>query len=84
LKDYWTIRREIESEKYRILDKIEMVVVTKLDLLSSIAVRKSIAELQSGLGIEKEILAISSTSMIGVRDVLQRIMDKLENIERYL
>jgi GTP-binding protein len=81
LKDYRTVRREIESEKCRILvDKIEIVAIARADMFNSRIIEEKRAELQSAL--EKEISVISSRYMTGIEYILHRLVNSLRELNR--
>jgi GTP-binding protein len=80
LENYRIVRREIESNKYKISDKTEIVAITKVDLLDSRTTRENAAKLQNALG--KEISVISSKSMVGVEKILHRLKDLLKEAKK--
>jgi GTP-binding protein len=79
LRDYQIVRREIESEKYDISAKTEIVAITKIDLLDPKTAAEKISKLKTVVG--KEILAMSGQSMVGVDHILHRLRDTLEKIK---
>lgn len=81
VKDYKTIRKELESGKYNIINKYEVVALTKIDSLSDEELQLKKKQLETV--VDKNVFVISSASRIGITDVLNelalRVKENREN-----
>jgi GTP-binding protein len=70
-EDYRIVRREVESEKYEISGKVELVALTKIDLIDS----KKLAEIRENLErrIGKSIHTLSCFSGVGLKDLVLKL-----------
>ncbi|MDR1498939.1 MAG: GTPase ObgE [Rickettsiales bacterium] len=71
LKDYKTIRKELESNRYKIADKREIVVLTKADNVSDGKLQDNKDRLEEFL--KTKVFTISSITRSGVRDILKEL-----------
>ena len=59
LKDYETIRKELGEFDQKLLERPEIILVTKSDLVSGAEMKKMVIRLRQGFGETKEILVCS-------------------------
>ena len=78
IKDYDTIKKELSSGNYDILNKNEIVALTKIDACTEEEINKRKKDLEKYTG--KKVFLISSVSRSGIIDVLREL--KL-NVEQY-
>lgn len=69
--DYKVICKELEN--YGIKDKLEIIALNKIDLLSEEEVKKKITLLQKQVGKKKKIFAISGVAGTGIKPVLREL-----------
>ena len=77
VKDYKTIRKELESGKYNIANKKEIVALTKIDSLLEEELEIKKKELEKVIG--SEVFVISSVSRIGIKEVLSKLAEVVRN-----
>ncbi|MBR2141149.1 MAG: GTPase ObgE [Rickettsiales bacterium] len=71
VKDYKTIRKELNSGKYNIANKKEVVALTKIDTLLEEELEEKKKQLEKVIG--GKVFVISSVSRIGIKDVLREL-----------
>lgn len=71
VKDYQLIRKELESNKYDISNKKEVIALTKIDTLMEEELQFKIEELQKY--VKGKIFVVSSVSKNGIEDVLREL-----------
>lgn len=71
VKDYQLIRKELESNKYDISNKKEVIALTKIDTLMEEELQFKIEELQKY--VKGKIFVVSSVSKKGIEDVLREL-----------
>jgi GTP-binding protein len=77
VKDYKTIRKELESGKYNIANKKEVVALTKIDALLEEELEIKKKELEDY--IDTDVFVISSASRIGIKEVLYKLAEVVRN-----
>jgi GTP-binding protein len=70
---YKTIRGELEGYGNNLKDKLEIVGLNKIDLLSKEEIKEKTAALKKVVGKNKKIFAISGVAGEGVKDVLREL-----------
>ena len=74
LKNYQTIRRELELHDRTLADRPEVIVVSKAELTGSDEIQR---RLQSELG--REVLAVSAVTGQGLADLVRGIMERMKD-----
>ena len=74
-EDYRTVRAELKAYSPVLAKKPELIVATKLDLTDADAAAKAFAK-----KIRKKVLAISSHTGAGVKELVERIFDELAKL----
>ncbi len=73
VRNYQTIRRELELHSRELADKPEIVVVSKMDLTGAEAVRKAVEQ-----QLARPVLGISAVTGQGLADLVRRIVRVLD------
>lgn len=76
--DYSIIKKELQSEKYNISDKIEVVALTKIETLDEEELKKKKRKLENM--VKHKVFLVSSISRNGIEDIMIELM---KNIEKY-
>ncbi len=71
VRDYKIIRKEIESEKYKIFDKNELIALTKIDSIDQNELNSKKKTLEKA--INKKVFVISSASKNGIDTILREL-----------
>lgn len=71
IEDYKTIRKELESGKYNIANKKEVVALTKIDSILEEELIEKQKELEKF--INDKVFIVSSASKIGIKDILNKL-----------
>lgn len=71
-EDYKTIRNELDSGKYNIADKDEIIALTKIDSITKEDAENRRNELEKYIG--KKVFLISSVSRLGIENVLRELL----------
>lgn len=79
VKDYKTIRHELEQYGNGIIDKPELVAVNKCDALGEELSRHQADELQQAIG--KEVYTISAISGQGVKEINYKLLEIIRHID---
>ncbi len=77
VKDYKTIRKELESYSDKINDKKELIVLSKTDLLSETAVKKVIDKLKKHT--KHKILTCSGATRDGINEIVKILMKEVKS-----
>ena len=75
VKNYKTIRAELEAYSPHLMQKQEVIILTKIDLLSAQAVKNKTRALKETSG--KEVLAISSQAHLGLDELKHKVLANL-------
>lgn len=75
VKDYKTIRKELESYSDKLIDKKELLVLSKTDLLSEAALKKVIEKLKKHT--KKKIYTCSGATRDGINEVVRLLMKEV-------
>lgn len=75
---YTTIRRELDAYSPELLDRPEVVALTKIEGLDEEIVRDQLSKLQAVVAPETELYALSSAARTGLRDVLRALTRKVQ------
>lgn len=75
-EDYQIIRKELESGKYDISDKNEIIALTKIDTLPLEQVEEIKTELEKFS--KKKVFIISSVSKQGTEDILRELLKEID------
>ena len=76
LKNYWTVRRELELHNPKLMDMPEVIAVSKSELTGSEDVR---ARMEAEL--RREVLAVSAVTGQGLQTLVNRVAQRLAPIE---
>ena len=76
VKDYKIIRKELESGKYNIAEKEELIALTKIDTISEKDLKHKKKLLEQA--IKKKVFVISSATKEGVKIVLNELAKKVK------
>jgi len=76
-RDYLVIRKELENYNISLKDKLEVVALNKIDLLSEEEINDRTKILKKAIGRNKKIFAISGVSGTGLKPVLREIYDQI-------
>ena len=81
---YRAIRHEMDSYGGGLLDKPEIVVINKIDTISSDELNDKVAEFKKSFGRKKkpEIVTISAAGQIGIGDLISTIEKTFTKIEK--
>jgi len=81
---YRAIRHEMDSYGGGLLDKPEIVVINKIDTISSDELNDKVAEFKKSFGRKKkpEIVSISAAGQIGIGDLISTIEKTFTKIEK--
>ena len=81
---YAAIRHEMDSYGGGLLDKPEIVVINKIDTISSDELNDKVAEFKKSFGRKKkpEIVSISAAGQIGIGDLISTIEKTFTKIEK--
>lgn len=71
-EDYKTIRDELDSGKYNIADKDEIIALTKIDSVTKEDAEQKRRELENFIG--KKVFLLSSVSKIGIENILRELL----------
>ena len=74
---YHIIRKELEIYGVDLKDKLEIITLNKIDLLSEKEIKEKIKTLQKAVGKNRKIFTISGVSGIGIRTVLREVYDNI-------
>lgn len=77
-ESYQTIRRELERYSPTLVDRPEVVALTKIDGLDEDMIQMQIEALRGVVSADTEIMAISSTAHKGTRELLRRLRSTVE------
>ncbi len=75
VKDYKTIRKELESYSEKLIDKKELLVLSKTDLLSEAALKKVAEKLKKHT--KKKIYTCSGATHNGINEVVRLLMKEV-------
>ncbi len=76
VKDYKTIRKELESGKYKIADKDELIALTKIDSISEKDLKHKKKLLEQAT--KKKVFVISSATKNGIDIVLRELAERVK------
>ena len=74
---YRIIRKELESYAVGLKDKLEIVALNKIDLLSEEELKEKLKILKKAAGKNKKVFAISGVSGAGLKPVLRDLYDNI-------
>ena len=75
LKDYETIRKELGEFDKKLLERPEIILVTKSDLVSGAEMKKMVIRLRQGFGETKEILVCSIYDYESIEKLKKKLKD---------
>jgi len=75
LKDYETIRKELGEFDKKLLERPEIILVTKSDLVSGAEMKKMVIRLRQGFGETKEILVCSIYDYESIEKLKEKLKD---------
>ena len=75
LKDYETIRKELGEFDKELLERPEIILVTKSDLVSGAEMKKMVIRLRQGFGETKEILVCSIYDYESIEKLKEKLKD---------
>jgi len=76
LKGYQTIRQELSAFDPGLLEREEIVVLNKIDILEEVRLRKLLLDLQKALP-QRKIFAVSTVTKVGIEKLLDEIVRSL-------
>jgi GTP-binding protein len=76
--DYKIIRGELAGYNDDLKDKIEVIALTKCDVLEEGEVKKRLAKFKKSLGKGKKVFAISSVAKSGIDPVLRELLSVID------
>ncbi len=79
IADYKMIRKELESGKYKIADKDEIIALTKIDALPDAEVEQKRRDLEAVLN--KKVFTLSSIKRDGLEQILRELKNKVQNYQ---
>jgi GTP-binding protein len=79
-RDYGIVRRELESKKYNIADKHEIIALTKVELLDKKILNGKKKELEKASG--KKVFLISSATREGIDDILRELKTMVQKFKK--
>ena len=74
---YQTIRRELEAYSPELLNRPEVVALTKIEGLDDDIIQDQLAKLQAVVAPETELYALSSASRTGIKETLRALARKV-------
>jgi GTP-binding protein len=77
VRDYQTIRTELENYGEELKEKLEIIALNKIDLFDEDEIKEKIKVLKKAVGKNKKIFAMSGVAGIGVKPVLRAIYEKI-------
>ena len=75
LKDYETIRKELGEFDKELLERPEIILITKSDLVSGAEMKKMVIRLRQGFGETKEILVCSIYDYESIEKLKEKLKD---------
>jgi GTP-binding protein len=78
-KAYTTIRKELEAYSVSLINRPEVVILTKIEGLDDDIVKMQMDELKAVVG-DSPVLAVSSPAKIGLKEVLRELRRKVEAV----
>ena len=81
IESYQTIRRELEKYDTNLVDRPELVVLTKIEGLDEDIVDMQVQALKGAIDPDTAIMTMSSAAHIGLKDVLRKLVE-LVRLER--
>jgi GTP-binding protein len=75
---YRTVRGELEAYGHGLVEKKEIVALSKCDALDAAAIKKKLAALRKSAGRGKKVMAISAVAGIGMTEALRALRDRVQ------
>ena len=79
---YRTIRNEVAQHNPKLMDRPEVVALTKIEGLDSDIVKDQLSNLQKVVSAETPLFAISSTAHVGTKELLRELAFQVEQVKQ--